>query len=344
MDVEMGSGNEQPFENDIGRERTPRNQSTSTRLRHAMTQEEYAYARIEGQMREKNLADAYKLMDMATPEMLKEGVAEAMAELKKLGAVYEAHPTLAVSRSVRSAINKRIVYILACNGVLGRSDEWQRLTREYVEEQLSLNKEFIVCERHRTAEYYGSAAKWLAPGTIKAMKVYLTFPSTSPLFLAPLSERGTHVSMSWCLRTYWAELGYSQRGPGVNLMRKMFHTKLCNKVNQLEEGFTRLLERVHCHSSTIVKKVYRVRTPEDDSDLAKLLYKAVMGEPVPWPTDSDIETDERLGVLALVDQLGGPGNVDNACVSSEEEGPLEVDPAGGAFVPYAVQKASEGVT
>lgn len=161
------------------------------------------------QTRAKNLADAYKLMAVATPEMLKEGVAKAMKELKMFGAAYEAQSSPAVSGNLRCALNKRWVYILTCNAFLGRSGEWQRLTRSHVEEQLALNKEFIVCGRHATADDYGYVAKWLAPGTIKAMQVYFAFPSTSPSFLAPASESAVYVSMSSCLRTYWAELGHS---------------------------------------------------------------------------------------------------------------------------------------
>eukprot|EP00971_Amphidinium_carterae_P057665 1140722-Amphidinium_carterae.1 len=55
--------------------------------------------------------------------------------------------------------------------------EWSLLSKQHVQEQLALGKDFIVCSQHKTSATYGDLRKWLSPGLIKAFDAYLSLPT-----------------------------------------------------------------------------------------------------------------------------------------------------------------------
>lgn len=76
-------------------------------------------------------------------------------------------------------------------------------------------------------------------------------------------------------------------------MRKLFHTKLANMRDRVD--VMKLISQVDRHTQKIAESVYVAKSPEDDAKLGEILFKAVFGEPVPWPSAEQRELASATG-------------------------------------------------
>ena len=229
----------------------------------------------------------------------------------------------------RSALHRRelgeatvaLIGILALNGYFGRKKEWQKVTMAHVLEQLSLGLDYIVCDDHKTAKVYGDLAKWLAPGTIAAIRCYLGLPRRAGVetLLCPVGEYTSEVDIPSALRLFCARFFPTGCTPcKVNLLRKWYHTKLHGLATR-GDTLLEILRVVDGHSASVANKHYILHGPADDAKLAKHLVHALIGQTVPWPTSLALEDRTDDAVIQLVARMDGEDDASSAQDTSQKE-------------------------
>ena len=265
----------------------------------------------------KNRMDAELLDNFASVDELKAAVHNAMLDLKMLSEIGQS--TGGLSETLKHSANAAIVFIVFVNGFAGRSREWESLSASHLRKVLLAGQAFIACSTHKTAKYYGDVGKGIAPGTARALLVYLSLPrKLTDHFLEP-SRAGTRSTVAACLRTASA-LYLPGRPPAkVNLLRKLFHTAYLH-ISRTDDvlGF---LARADKHSKAVARK-YCCETAEKDAELGLMLYKGIFGSPVGWPDAEASQSDNLFNRLESVD-AAVLANADCNGEASEEEGVLE---------------------
>jgi len=170
-------------------------------------------------------------------------------------------------------------------GPSGRSKEWKLLDLSTVRGMISAGKEYIACRDHKTASTYGAVGKYLSPGTMEAIKDYIELPkSTSGRFLEPTARsKSKSVCVADCLRRFGSVYMPDHQAPGVNLLRKWYHTAMKHNHRKALQ----LVARIDAHSESIADSVYAVSTPEQDAARAKDLVEVMLGGPVGPPSLED---------------------------------------------------------
>lgn len=123
---------------------------------------------------ERRASDSGKLYDFPAVAEMKHAVSLAMMCLTRIKATYGG--LQALPRGVQAEATAALVGIIFLNGFGGRKLEWERMTLDHIQSQFNQGLDFLVCDEHKTAKVYGSLAKWLAPGTQEAIKVYVSLP------------------------------------------------------------------------------------------------------------------------------------------------------------------------
>eukprot|EP00974_Lingulodinium_polyedra_P101157 9799947-Lingulodinium_polyedra.AAC.1 len=120
---------------------------------------------------------------------------------------------------------------------LRRPGEWQKMKSSH----------------HKTSDSYGELTKWVSPGTVEAIKVYLMLPGKkSNLLLEPAKKDSKMVSVAASLRRFGASYWPKFQPPACNLVRKRFHTALY-KMARFNKAFE-LLSKVDAHSKEVAEK------------------------------------------------------------------------------------------
>jgi hypothetical protein len=180
-----------------------------------------------------------------------------------------------------------MVGIIYYNSFAGRSGEWQAMLGGHVLGQIQAGKDFLLCHQHKTADTYGALAKYVPPGSMDAMHVYLQLPGKeSVLFLEPANPDSKCVSVSQHLHRFGTIYLPGHVPANCNLIRKQFHTMLLRSCR--EGSCMELLSKVDAHSAEVAKKVYCTTTAADDAKLGKFLYESLFGSPVMWPSEEAI--------------------------------------------------------
>ena len=143
--------------------------------------------------------DRQRLEAFPKIETLKLAIHRAMLVLQQIKQTSAGRTAL--SRRELAEATVAIIGILALNGYLGRKKEWQNTTEAHVRQQLSLGLDYLVCSDHKTATIYGDLAKWLAPGTIEAIRCYLSLPKRAGVetFLCPVGDATNEVDIPYAL-------------------------------------------------------------------------------------------------------------------------------------------------
>ena len=142
-----------------------------------------------------------------------------------------------------------------------------------------------MCSEHKTSSTYGDLAKWLAPGTCEALRLYMRLPRRADVqtLLHPATENAETVNVPCALRQFCAaHFLPTQTHPTTTLLRKWYHTeliKLCKVENKLLEVF----RVADAHSGRVARQHYVLRDPADDATLARELVMAMLTETVKWP-------------------------------------------------------------
>jgi hypothetical protein len=238
---------------------------------------------------ERRASDGGKLHDFPTVPEMKEAVTFAMMCLNRIASTCGGSSVL--PRGVQAEATAALVGIVWFNGFGGRKLEWEAMPLDHARGQLQQGLDYLVCGD-------GSLAKWLAPGTVEAIKVYMGLPrdnAVKTLFVPCFSDR---VCIPGYLRRFYeAYLPSGRSRPTVNLLRKWCHTEL-SKVARSEDALMGLMQTVDAHSKRVARQHYVLQTPADDASLAKALVHAMIGEPVPWPAVAELgDTVARLGSM-----------------------------------------------
>ena len=127
-----------------------------------------------------------------------------------------------LQRNVQGLANATAVGIISCSGFGGRCKEWSVLTRQHLETQVEKGNDRMICRSHETSHLYGDFPKWLAPGTVEAMRVCLQLPRRSEVvtFSQTLGDAqlvDVHCSLKPFTNKFLPD---NREAPTVNLMRK----------------------------------------------------------------------------------------------------------------------------
>ena len=242
------------------------------------------------------------------------GVHEAMLSLRYLEKYYSKESELPLGARARA--NADLVGIVFCNGFGGRSMDWAKLPMTHFEEAIANNLDYVICSAHKTSHHYGDLAKWLAPGTMAAMQCYCSLPRRPGVttFFHPVGAETAEVNIPGALlnfcKTYLPPPPAFTR-PGVNLLRKWFHTHLMS-LTETEDKLLDVMKRIDAHSKDVAKRHYCLRDPQQDAHLAHLLVLAVLGQPVPWPGQDELDDARVQAQSRLPDAVDEP--------EAEEEG------------------------
>ena len=275
----------------------------------------YKHDTQEGQKKARKVRarkDARRIENLAPPEALKAAVKDAMKELWGL------HNRLtqgggAPTEEDRAFANVIIVGIVFLNGFAGRSGEWKLAKTSHFQEQRAAGLNFLECDMHKTARYYGTLAKHLAPGTIKALELYTSLPNKhTDLLFDPIRGSTKDASVHKALHKFGELFLNDTERPGVTLLRKMFHSKL---IQMHREGqCLDLLAKADAHSLNVAIDVYTVIVPENDAKLGSILYEQVMGAPVDWPSEGELLAWSRKGSTRASDTI-----LEEADIASDDE-------------------------
>ena len=83
------------------------------------------------------------------------------------------HGKGALPNDAQELANEAMVGIIFCNGFAGRYSEWSHLTLQHFEEQVNAEYDFVT---HHGDKGEQTLTKWLAPGTLDAMRCYASLP------------------------------------------------------------------------------------------------------------------------------------------------------------------------
>jgi hypothetical protein len=280
----------------------------------------------------RRVRDAEVINDFPPVAVMKEAVGKAMATLHQISI---AHCTAArLPREAQAAATAAITGILYYNGFGGRKAEWEVMLKCHMQEQLDKGLDFAVCTWHKTSHIYGSLAKWLAPGTVSAIKVYLRLPRDNKVitFLAPANDGVDRADVPHYLHRF-AELFLPKRypSPTVNLFRKWYHTELV-RMTRSEERLLQLMQKVDAHSAKVAAKHYVLCTPADDAKLSQAMVHSLLGEPVRWPEHRELENPsvKKFAMLAIK-----APTTDNEPIGNGDGGDIEQGPADDLELDYS---------
>lgn len=260
----------------------------------------------------RRIGDAVKLETFPPVPMMKEAVSKAMCALNYIHSAH--HCAGQLSKTVQSAATAALVGIVWLNGFGGRKKEWELMLRDHCQEQFSLGLDFLVCHTHKTSSTYGSLAKWVAPGTAQAIKTYMSLPCREGIktLFVPLDEEADHISIPKAFQKFCkAYLPATCTHPTVNLMRKWYHTELY-KMATSDDRLLQLMQSIDAHSTRVARKHYVLQTPADDAKLAQALVHSMLGKPVPWPSEAELQDVDSTpaSYLQLVEVVSKPQNAE----------------------------------
>ena len=257
----------------------------------------------------------------SVPGLVQPAVLKAFSLLKKIGREFAGKDEL--PPKVRGLVNSLITGCWHYDTFLGRKWEVEHALFEHVKKALDEGLEYIMCRFHKTAAKYGDVIKYLSPGLVQALIVYMKLPrpplEACPYFLVPVHSTAETVCFPRSLKTFNKNfLKEAKVSPTTNQIRKVFHNKL-KKMVRGERAVEDLMLLLDKHSHKTMTKHYDLRDPEDDLALAKTLVSKVLGETVAWPTDDEEQEDAPDCSLDQVVVEWSANGLDEQLQADEEE-------------------------
>lgn len=194
-----------------------------------------------------------------------------MMRLKHMFDDFAGH--LSLPKAAQAQATACMVGIIYLSGIRGRKYEWERMSEKHVARQLEEEHDYLVCEQQKTAHVYVSLAKWIAPGTLAAMKKYLGLPrnTSSTKFLIRADGSADTMSLPNYVRRFCeAFLPTAATHPTVSLLRKWYHTRIA-QLARTEDGLLNMFKTVERRSTEVAQRHSVLKTPADDAKLAKAL-------------------------------------------------------------------------
>ena len=234
----------------------------------------------------KNKEDA-DLLDKSSPVWkVKNAVYESMKELQGLVAMYAGSDSMPPRMVGRATM--LLVGIIFYNLWAGRPGEWQDMERAHVVSQLDIGLPYIVCQKHKTARFYGDLAKWVSPGTWHAFRSYLKLPTRkhNTKFLQPMHDWAKTISLDSYLNTWHKRFLSHDEALNPTQIRKMHHTVLAELTRS--KKLNKLIGIVDPHGDAVIEGVYMCRNFKSDARLGESIFRGVFGDPVEWPPGEEV--------------------------------------------------------
>ena len=246
--------------------------------------------------------DGLRLENLPPAKDCKAAVHRSMLDLAVLAIVAAENNHMGVKEKFLA--NVALAGIIIYGTFAGRSGEWHRMVREKVKGKMERGDDMLIVGKHKTAQYYGAIAKWIPPGLRRAFLVYCKLPNkTSDKFFEPASvtwpSTFNNFSFGPALKAFGKRYTPSYEYPRINLIRKMFHSVLMNFSREGE--VMKEIGKVDGHSAATGLRTYALSDKKQDAALAKRLYTTVFGEPVPWPSQDDIDRERRRWSVTLAE-------------------------------------------
>ena len=238
----------------------------------------------------KNRYDQERLSNFASVDAMKKAVGEAFVDLYVIHRQFQKQD--AMPPNVRFAVNVILAGILYLNGFAGRSGEWQIMLLSHVVDQLGKGIDYLVCPNHKTASTYGELAKYIAPGTVEALKLVIKLPNrgTKKLF-EPAKAETELVYIAGALKKFGKVYLPDYQAPGVNLMRKFFHTELMK--HGAQDKALEIISQIDAHSKGVAERTYVCKSIQEDATKAKFLVQTMLDGAAEWPSKNVLATSQR---------------------------------------------------
>lgn len=221
----------------------------------------------------------------------------------------------------RALANACIVGIIFLNGYAGRSLEWTLMKAAQAMAQLQRHP-WILCQKHKTVRTYGSLAKYIAPGTHRALLKYLEMPDRkTDKLLEPCNSESTFPISTYLRRA--SEIFFDEmKVPfAVNKIRKWVHSYLQDIKHN--DRIQAALQDMDAHSKEMARgKNYNVKTARKDAQFGKVLWELFTDElVVGWPDEQELARnyDGALGVISVKKFNKEELNFDDDEVANNEE-------------------------
>ena len=233
--------------------------------------------------------DGERLQRLPLVDVLRAAIKESMLDLQTIHdmvvAKGESCPQLP------RAANVTFLGIAFTNSYAGRPGEWVSMKRSDVVEFLAGSGDALKMSKHKTSKKYGTLGRHIPAGNRRAMQLLLDIHESdgSELFILPtLTKTGNLVVAANLLKTWGAAYTPGHQHPGPTLQRKFFHTETHEA--QARDDRMRKLCEADGHSLKTAQKHYVVRNAESHARNGLSMFSSVLGEPVEWPSDEELES------------------------------------------------------
>lgn len=250
--------------------------------------------------RKKKQRDLVRQKNLPKVDMVKEVCLQAMLALNLLVNAYKDMAAVGLPPIVRFIANVLMAGILQFNGFCGRSMEWESLTADHARNQMKNGIEYLDLEHHKTADYYGNAGKWLFEGTWAAVAKFLELPTRGTgLFFEPPRASATIHAMHSLLRKFSKVFTPGMQVWQVTLARKFFSSSNAN--DDTLETSRKIVANAQQHEPDTGKDNYECGDAETSARSGRAVALAVLGDPVAWPSQEQI--DEFSASTTVVDVI-----------------------------------------
>lgn len=276
-----------------------------------------------------NKAEAAKRLKHLPPvDILQGGIKDTMVCLEW------ARRTVEMVRSKGEPVEWQIKYVanslmaglIFGNSYAGRPGEWAALTRAVVEEVLATGADWVLMADHKTVDVHGEAGRPLPRGNLKAMHALVAIhEADEALFLAPAKAlvKGKFSSIDKLLKKWSGHFFPKYTQVGATLQRKLVHTRT-NQSDVAEKMFD-MVCGTDKHRTKTGRDDYDCTEPEEEAANGLIMYRAVVADPVDWPSEEDIlagkdKAFKSLHVLCFRSTKDKDGEEEGAGEDAEEEG------------------------
>ena len=176
------------------------------------------------------------------------------------------HGKGALPNDAQELANEAMVGIIFCNGFAGRYSEWSHLTLQHFEEQVNAGYDFVT---HHGDKGEQTLTKWLAPGTLDAMRCYASLPRRPDVrtFFHPAGDDGAEVPLDVAFEKFATDF-FPATGPRptVRMLRRLYHGSRLPRAPAADRSWHVI-----------------ARTSAEDAANMRLLVESTFGLPVTWP-------------------------------------------------------------
>lgn len=247
------------------------------------------------------LKAAQKLKALPPWNILQDSLKESMICLEHLSQFVED------LRAKGEEVNWRLKYIantlmaglIFGNSYAGRPGEWQALKMKHVQAILQSGQKWVLMEDHKTAEVYGAAGRSLPGGNWEALKrMLIIHDAGSELLLHPARPNKSGItSISKSLKKWSSYFFPTYTEIGATLQRKLMHSAPRRK--DIAAKVLTLICRYDKHRVKTGLRNYVADEPEVEAENGNCVYEAIIGKPVPWPTEEEMAQGKKKALATI---------------------------------------------